>query len=40
MAFALQQILDALLEGVIVVDEWGMLRQVNDAACRVYLGNQ
>ena len=35
MAFALQQILDALLEGVVVVDEWGMVRQVNDSACRI-----
>jgi len=31
----LRQVLDALLEGVIVVDEWGIVRQLNDEACRV-----
>jgi two-component system nitrogen regulation sensor histidine kinase GlnL len=31
----LGHILDAFLDGVIVVDEWGIVRQLNDAACRI-----
>ena len=35
MARELRQVLDALLEGVIVVDEWGVVRHLNDEACRI-----
>ncbi len=34
MELRLRQTLDALLDGVVVVDEWGVVRQLNDAACR------
>ena len=35
MPHALRQILDALLEGIVLVDEWGIVRQMNDEACRI-----
>jgi two-component system nitrogen regulation sensor histidine kinase GlnL len=28
-------ILDALLDGVLILDEWGIVRRVNDEACRI-----
>lgn len=31
----LRHLLDAFLDGVVVVDEWGLVRQVNDEACRL-----
>lgn len=30
-----RKLLDALMDGVVVVDEWGIVRQFNDASCRI-----
>jgi two-component system nitrogen regulation sensor histidine kinase GlnL len=35
MAHDLRHVLEALLDGAIVADEWGIVRLVNDEACRI-----
>ncbi len=35
MPLDLQHVLGAMLEGIVVVDEWGIVRQMNPEACRI-----